>query len=271
MSAPRSGWCTIPYSRAIASSMTREVVEAMHLPRKFEATCRTYSRDAQARHARRHRRRLRLPDHADGPERLATSGISSSSSAMASPAEAQPALRTRHRWGRRPHGPWRRAWRRQAGRARGPSHGRGKSARRPVRPGRPGSPGNTIMIDGRMHRDPRDRLPAPRASRSGIGQGGGNAEREMHSGERVARPRNGRHQQKLSRSARARRRDLRLRQEARCMRSAARMRAGKSTLMKIRPPISLTAAAFCHRRARGRLCASGGRAEGQESASSIRS
>jgi hypothetical protein len=51
---------------ADAVGMTRDVVESMHLPRKLEATCRAYE---QARHQGRDRRRLRIQDHADRPER----------------------------------------------------------------------------------------------------------------------------------------------------------------------------------------------------------
>ncbi len=49
--------------------LTKEVAERMGLPRKLEFTVATYQGDAQARHARGGRRRLRFHRHADGPER----------------------------------------------------------------------------------------------------------------------------------------------------------------------------------------------------------
>ena len=66
-----------------AASVTRDIVEKMHLPRKLEATCRTYQQMRKARH----QAVVIGGDYGfkltpDGPERSRTSGISSSSSAM---------------------------------------------------------------------------------------------------------------------------------------------------------------------------------------------
>ena len=120
-----------------AVGMTREVVESMHLPRKLEATCRTYEQMRKRGMKVVDRRRLRLQDHADGPERARHRPFRQ---VLRLFARGGVALRDRGR--RRIDGSQGRTRRDQAGRAGGHAACRRQSAGRSVGAGRARSAGD---------------------------------------------------------------------------------------------------------------------------------